>query len=468
MIPNVISTIVKNDLCIGCGVCASICPDHSLEMEFNHFGEYNPIEEKECVKECGLCLKVCPFADGNDNEDSIGKSLFGCIPDISHHPETGYYLDCFVGYARETRECGSSGGIATWLLSNLLKKGIVDYVIAVVPNKDPEKLFKYAILPDPKSVQDSAGSAYYPVELSEVLRKIQENSGKCAIIGLPCYIKALKLASQKNKKLKEKISVTVGLVCGQLKSKHYTDYISSLSGVCPPLQNVYYRGKSKEEPAYNYYFSCMNKKGNAGKIFFDEGVAVAWTNRWFTQNACNYCDDVFAECADVTLMDAWLPEYFTDYRGMNLILVRSTIVKEIFNDGIKTNKIFIKSVQVQDLIRSQEGVIQIKKEHLAYRLFLDQQKKIQSPIKRIAPKNIWWNPFLRIEVELKEHMRVISRNLWAEKNCSGCNIEEMLNKSMYPLLNQLKMGKKISNFFNFPMTALQFMQRKLWRHSHGR
>lgn len=31
--------------------------------------------------------------------------------------------------------------------------------------------------------------------------------------------------------------------------------------------------------------------------------------------ACNYCDDVFAECADVTCMDAWLPEYSQDHRG---------------------------------------------------------------------------------------------------------------------------------------------------------
>ena len=47
--------------------------------------------------------------------------------------------------------------MATWLLSTLLKKGIVDYVIAVVPNDDPDQLLNlpffqiqnlFSILPD--------------------------------------------------------------------------------------------------------------------------------------------------------------------------------------------------------------------------------------------------------------------------------------------------------------------------------
>jgi len=81
----IISYIVENNLCIGCGLCAATCPSHTLEMEWNRNGEYNPVEKITCEKECGLCLKICPFAEGNDNEDIIGKVLFGVSPrlDIS-------------------------------------------------------------------------------------------------------------------------------------------------------------------------------------------------------------------------------------------------------------------------------------------------------------------------------------------------------------------------------------------------
>ena len=388
----VIRDIVENNLCIGCGLCATICPSRTLEMEWNRYGEYIPAERLPCDKECGLCLKVCPFADGNDNEDSIGKFLFGGIPGICHLAETGFYLDCFVGYAADTRERGSSGGMATWLLSALLKKGTVDYVIAVVPNEDPDHLFKYVILTDPKSVMDSSGSAYYPVELSGVLREIQDKSGTCAIIGVPCFIKAIRLATQKNRKLNERIFLTIGLVCGQLKSKHYTEYISALSGVSEPLQNVSFRGKNPEKPANNYYFSCSGKSGATGKIHWNEGVAEAWVNRWFTPNACNFCDDVFAECADVTFMDAWLPEYSKDYKGTSLVLVRSDLIQNMIVDGIKSEELNLKKIPVQKVIKSQSGGIEEKRVNLAYRLYLNKYSGLFSPKKRIKPMKIT-NPF---------------------------------------------------------------------------
>lgn len=270
----VIRDIVENDLCIGCGLCAVICPSRSLEMEWNRYGEFNPVERLVCDKECGLCLKVCPFADGNDNEDSIGKTLYGNVPDICYTPETGYYLDSYVGFALETRERGSSGGMATWFLSTLLKKGIVDYVIAVVPNDDPDTLFKFSIFSDPKSVLDSSGSAYYPVELSGVLREIQDRSGKCAIIGLPCFIKAIRLTAQNHRKLNERISVTVGLVCGQLKNKQYSTYLANLAGMQNKPIKIIFREKNLDKPATDYSFHCIDEEGKHGKLYSFEGMGV--------------------------------------------------------------------------------------------------------------------------------------------------------------------------------------------------
>ena len=460
---SVISTVVKNDLCVGCGACAATCPEQKLKMVFNRYGEYIPTSIQECSKGCGICLKVCPFFNGNNNEDGIGSALYSQIPGISFREETGYYLSCYVGYAPETRLQGSSGGIATWLLSTLLKKGVVDYVVAVVPNEDSDFLFKFAILDNPEHIMNSAGSVYYPVELSGVLQSIQNRPGKYAIVGLPCFIKAIRLAAQRNQKVKERIIVTLGLVCGQMKSKHYTEYISSLSGVYPPLQEVSYRGKSKEKPACNYYFSCKNKTGKTGKIFHDQGVGKVWINRWFTLNACNYCDDVYAECADVTLMDAWLPEYAADYQGTNFILVRSLLMKDIFNDKLHPDKIHIKPAPVEDLIKSQDGVIKYKKEYLAGRLFLNLQKKIPVPVKRVEPKNVWKDFFQQREGEIRDQMMVASRNGWVRANEGGtCNLEQF-HTELLPFLEELRKRKIISKILNLPFDIVKSIQVRIRR-----
>jgi coenzyme F420 hydrogenase subunit beta len=459
--PLVIRNIVENDLCIGCGLCAAICPSRTLGMGWNRYGEYNPMEKLSCDTECGLCIKVCPFADGNDNEDTIGKILYGNVPGICHLPETGYYADSYVGYAPGTREQGSSGGIATWLLSAFLKKGIVDYVIAVVPNDDPNKLFRFAVLNDPESVLDSAGSAYYPVELAGVLREIQDKSGTYAIIGLPCFIKAIRLAAQKNKKLNERITVTAGLVCGQLKSRHYAEYLSALSGVHEPLEKVFFRGKDPEKPANNYYFSCLGKSGARGKIFWTEGVEKAWVNRWFTPIACNYCDDIFAECADLTFMDAWLPEFTNEQKGTSIVIVRSPLAKDVIDRGIKDGEVCLIPISIEKALESQEGGITIKRHHIANQLYFGHKKTSKIPKKRVAPSNLS-SHHVRQEIFLKNRMQDESRKIWDSKNRDAVH----LDTAMQPYLTRLKKMNDGSGLFMFPLKAFRHLRRKIRSFSH--
>jgi coenzyme F420 hydrogenase subunit beta len=457
---TVITEIVEKNLCIGCGLCAVICPSHSLEMEWNLHGEYNPVKKMSCDKECGMCLKVCPFANGNENEDCIGTSLFGSIPRMCHLPQTGYYADTYAGYAPETREQGTSGGMATWLLSGLLKKGIVEYVVAVVPNDDPDLLFRYAVLTDSKSVLDSSGSVYYPVELSGVLRQILDKSGKCAIVGLPCFIKAVRLAAQKNKKLRDRIFVTVGLVCGQYKSKHYTEYLSALSGVHEPLANVIFRKKDPKKPANNYYFSCTGTEGDKGKVFWNDGASEAWVNRWFTQNACNYCDDVFAECADVTFMDAWLPEYVQDYRGTSLVLVRSARMQDVMCEGIRSEEIHLKTIAVQKLIKSQSSGIEEKRIILAHRLYQNKIKGMFSPQKRIQPMKIT-NPFQKKKLLIIHQMQCTSRNLWAETRDKEFFGMEKFRGQMNTYLDQVSRWNRIERICQVPLQYLLKTRKKI-------
>jgi coenzyme F420 hydrogenase subunit beta len=465
--PTVISAVVQHDLCVGCGVCAALCPEQTLEMRFNRFGEYHPFQAIACSLECGLCMRVCPFAEGNPNEDLLGITLYGNVPGIGHRPETGYFLDSYVGFASETREHGSSGGMASWFLSILIKKGVVDYVVAVIPNQDPDTLFKCSILSTPESVLDSAGSAYYPVEFSGVLQEIQNRPGKCAVIGLPCFIKAIRLATLRNKKLKEKIGITAGLACGQLKSKNYTEYISVLSGFHGQLKKIQYRGKSPLHPSTNYYYSFSGDRSPEKRIFWNDGISDAWTNRWFTPNACNFCDDVFAECADVTFMDAWLPEYSSDYQGTNLVLVRSQQVNEILRDGITSSLLNLKHIPVQDIIRSQKGVINVKKRDISYRLFLARDRNLHVPAKRVMPKRFLFHPLLRKEIELKEQMRVISRDTWIDWESGKNGGLALFRGPLDPYLSHLKRYERIRILLTFPLNVLRSLPEKIRSYLHG-
>lgn len=459
---NVVTEVVDHELCIGCGLCAALCPEEALEMAWNRYGEYNPAEVEPCTRGCGLCLKVCPFADHEEDEDTIGEALYGSVPGIGHRSEVGYHLATFVGYADEHRSAGASGGMATWLLERLLAEVIVDHVVCVAPTGDPEGLFSFFVFDDPEGVRTGAGSAYYPVEMSGVVRHILDTPGSYAVTGLPCFIKAIRLAQKKNPKLRERVVVTVGLVCGQMKSRPFTEYIASLACLLGKVKEVRYRGKSPDHPATNYHYAFTSTAEDERRIFWNDGIAEAWTNRWFTPKACNYCDDVFAEVADVTFMDAWLPDYSRDYRGTNLVVVRSPLIEDLIRRGVQDGGILAEPVPVEDVIRSQAEVVDVKRRHLAHRLYLDLEMGREVLRKRVRPAREK-SPLLRREIALKDRMRGSSRAFWAESEDQDAG---RLREAMGPDLKRLSRGRTTAWIMALPIRIVIYVQGHLRGNHH--
>jgi coenzyme F420-reducing hydrogenase beta subunit len=443
---NVINLIVKNDYCIGCGMCAGLCPQHKLSMCFNVNGECNPSGDAPCPRSCSFCLKVCPFYYENPDEDSIGKMFFSKTEGINFIAEAGYYLNSYAAHNSDAaqRLNSASGGAATWLVRHLLKNNLVDKVIAVSPNDDPERLFRYEVFENIDSAMKTAGSYYYPVEVSDVLRSIMSKECRYAIVGLPCFIKAIRLGMGQNSALRKRVVFTIGLTCGQAKGKYYTAYLASSAGIRYRLKSVHYRGKDKSRPSSNYYFSCVDVNGNNGKIFCNDGFSLAWGYRWFTPNACNFCDDIFAECADVVFMDAWLPQYLSDYRGNNLVISRNAVIDGIIKSGLSSGELNGGPIAITEVLRSQEGVIKTKRRHLAYRLFKN-RKKPCLPRKRVPMTNRI-NIIEKAQVILQNKMQEYSKRLFRESHSK--------DGSFIPSKFKIGMEK-----YRYCMAALDFLQR---------
>ena len=76
--------------CIKCGLCANICPMHSITMD----GEGGTcVMDKACVR-CGQCVKVCP----------VGARILTPTPDYPELPED--YLDCNIYFAKDRMRRG--------------------------------------------------------------------------------------------------------------------------------------------------------------------------------------------------------------------------------------------------------------------------------------------------------------------------------------------------------------------------
>lgn len=389
---NVCTEIVAYDLCSGCGACAAVCPKQTLDIQWNPYGEYNAVDQHgRCLARCGLCLQVCPFAPVVENEDSLGKKLLAEIPNIQHRPETGFYLQAFVGYSdmHDHRLNSSSGGLATWVLEILLQNNLVDHAICVASSKDKDKLFQFTVCTTPEQVRACAKSSYYPVELSAVLRHVMIQEGSYALVGLPCAIKAIRLAMQKLPVLKQRIKYLLGLICGQQKGKFFSEYVMALKGADPRrLSALRFREKDPKRPVTDYglRYECDTGCGQnaVGRVFWSEGMGRAWLARYFTLNACNYCDDLFAELADASFMDAWLPEYDDDWRGTSIVLTRNPALNSLIKQGQEKQEVVMEPMAIERVIQSQAGALSVKRAGLAKRLSWAVRRDRTVPSKRVT------------------------------------------------------------------------------------
>ncbi|MDD5327096.1 MAG: Coenzyme F420 hydrogenase/dehydrogenase, beta subunit C-terminal domain [Phycisphaerae bacterium] len=449
---NVCDVIVPGDLCVGCGICAGICPESALQIVWNKYGEYVPVEQAGRCTECGLCLNVCPFWNQQQNETTLAESAFKDQNGIQHNPVTGLFMDLFAGYSKvdDHRSRGASGGLTTWLLEKLFTEQLVNRVCCVVPNNVPDALFRYSIVDSVGDIRGAARSAYYPVELSKVISEILNVDAKYAVVGLPCMLKGLRLAMQSNAKLKNRIVVLVGLVCGQQKSGFFAEYLCAISGGCSSkLKSASFRVKdpARHHLDHRFEFTCgSGQNETAGSVYQSQGMDWLWGHDCFKINACNFCDDIMAEVADVTFGDAIAEPYCYGNAGANFVVVRSQLIRNLLVSGASAKEIVLDKVPIDAVIARQKGVALLKRDDLRHRLYkLNKSDSSYIPVKRVAASRRL-NPCRNLDMQIRDQLRDVSRSSYAEYRHQPA-VGSVVQRAISRVLETFVRGNWKSNFF---------------------
>ena len=163
---------------------------------------------------------------------------------------------------------------------------------------------------------------------------IRNQTGRYAIVGIPCFIKSVRLLTRTDEVLKERIKFCIGLICGHLKSSRFAEMLAWECGISPQgLEAIDFRTKLDERAANHYGVTVTgiidDKRVEKISPPVNEMFGTNWGFGFFKYKACDYCDDVVAETADVTIGDAWLPQYSNDSKGTNVVIVRNPIIKDI-------------------------------------------------------------------------------------------------------------------------------------------
>ena len=360
-----ILTIVHMDLCTGCGTCCAFCLHDAIFMrEDLSQGILVPGVDTIKCSSCGTCLRLCPGYEVDFHK--LNSYFYGRQPEL---PLLGNYVQCLSGMANNHKISNSvsSGGIVTQLLIFALKKSfITGALVTRMSGSDPLKT-ESLIATTTEEIVSAAGSKYCPCSANVSLRQLQRKAGKLAVVGLPCHVHALRKAMLIFPWLRERISLIIGLFCAHSTSYRGTEaVVRRLKLQRNQVSSIAYRGCG-----WPGKLSLTLSNGGLVQIpysrsfrayypLFDSPICVPWR--------CMFCQDHFNELSDISVGDAWLPDYSHGKIGRSLFIVRTETAMAMLKEAVLQNEISVRAIQPERVIKSQSRAVKVKTEFWVSRL----------------------------------------------------------------------------------------------------
>ena len=325
---NSLDDIVKNGLCIGCGLCKSIA-GNSIEMEMSDKGNLEPKEITPITNETlEEIKKVCPGVIAEGPEDH--KENEGANKDLVW----GNYFDLYYSWSTDPkiRFQSSTGGLLNGLSLYLLEQKKVDFIMHTAGDKDNpmRNIVKYSYNKE-DLINCESRSRYGPSSPLSEFHKALDKKQTFAFVGKPCDAGAIKLLAKSDKRVDQYCKYIFTLVCGGFQELTKSqEFIDSFNVKEQELEEFRYRGF-----------------GNPGRMYiktkdqreFDKDYNSFWgdESNWKVPFRCKICPDAIGESSDIAALDTWRggsPK--GEDEGFNAAVMRTKKGIQVFNEAVES------------------------------------------------------------------------------------------------------------------------------------
>ncbi len=342
---NLLTEVIRKNLCVGCGACVAVCPVRVIEMKDVEGKDQQPTLVGKCIL-CELCYYQCPMIPPSVGE----KDIFG--REKNEKENFGVMLECYSARSKkeEVLKVAQDGGVVTSLLAHGLQAGLIDSaVVSGVSPKDPWKAEPEVVISADELLK-KAGTRYTVSPTLLGLWSAVEGFSKheVAIVGTPCQIRAVRKMQKTFKgalKYGLRTALTIGLFC---------------------MESFYHDQLIKTYLPQKTDISKISKfQIKRGKFIVDsEGqrvleVPLAEVKAYAREN-CHHCDDLTAELADISVGSIGSPD------GWSTVIIRTEMGKKIFDSAVEAGFIEHKPIEeVKPGVASIEKISKMKKEQSA-------------------------------------------------------------------------------------------------------
>lgn len=346
-----VADVVAKRLCIGCGACASLCPDQIRLFDFPGEG-IRPVIQGDARALPERSLKVCPVVPQPTDKANQRNSV-----SILSSSEWGCVLEVWEGYAidPEIRFQGSSGGALTAISAYCLETLGMHGVLHIVQSESAPIRNRTQMSRTREELISAAGSRYAPASVCDHLEWVEEAPGPCVVIGKPGEIAALRNAEELRPELKSKVGVALSFFCAETPSTLGTSELLRKMKVSPQaVKELKYRGRG-----WPGHFAPVlkNETEPLKKMSYRESWAFLQSFRpW----SAHVWPDGTGELADISCGDPWYEEPDGENPGFSLVVVRTELGRRIIRGAIDAAYLHLTPAEPWKLEKSQAGLIRKK------------------------------------------------------------------------------------------------------------
>ncbi len=345
---------VARQLCVGCGVCASLEPDRFEMIDAIDWGR-RPVLKENAAPTSNAGLVCCPGVrlehDFDETDPELDKEL---------RPAWGPVYEVWEGYAAdpEIRFAGSSGGAATALALHCIEHEGMAGVLHTGARSDVRYLNETVYSRTRSELLSRAGSRYAPASPCDSLAWIEAQDKPSIFIGKPCDVAAVHEARKLRPELDRKVGLTIGFFCAGTPSTRGTLELLKKAGVNDPdsVRSLKYRGKGWPGMWRVEWTDADGSEHEAEMTYAESWGFLQRFRQW----RCYICPDHTGEFADIAVGDPWYRPVEPGEAGKSLIVARTQRGREILKRAVATGSIVLECHDSKLLPASQPNLIEAR------------------------------------------------------------------------------------------------------------
>lgn len=347
--------ICDDSVCVGCALCADVCPCGAITAEQDRFGFIRPkIDPALCVS-CGKCTSLCPAVETVRGNGAL--SVFA-----------SYALD------KDVRKKSSSGGVFRLLADDTLASG---GVVAAV-GFDPSFHAVYKIADNSGALDELMGSKYTEARADGIYKTVKDilsGGRRVLFVGTPCRAAAMKNYVGECENLLTVDFICHGVPTGRLLEK----YLEGFSNI----RYISFRDKKRGWDEFSMRIDSDNPSSRS--LYSDPYLRIFLDNAALRDSCydCRFKKDGYR--SDITLGDYWglfskIPS-MNDDRGTSAVVIRTKAGEAAFS-RIKEKMKNVVSTE-SDLIALNPAIVNSSHPHPERQTFLNMIER-DAPFDEIA------------------------------------------------------------------------------------